>query len=142
MKSGLLLFFALFPVVVSALEINEERVRFNYQMFCQGCHAPGGASVESSVPRMQGHVGTFLKSQRGREFLVRVPGSATSALDDVELAEVLNWIVLEFSGPSLEGAFEPYTAAEVGKLRQQPLNEVVKHRALVLADIADAQTRE
>ena len=91
---------------------------------------------------MKDHVGTFLKSREGREFLVRVPGSATSSLDDTELAEVLNWIVVEFSGDSLTGTFEYYTADEVGSLRQTPLNEVENYRAELLANIASAQTGE
>lgn len=123
-------------------EINRERAHFNYQMFCQGCHAPGGASIDTSVPRMKDHVGMFISSQEGREFLVRVPGSATSSLNDEELAEVLNWIVLEFSGESLNTTFEYYTATEVGALRQAPLNEVVNYRAQLLADIAGAEPRE
>lgn len=127
---------------VSAGEINRERAHFNYQMFCQGCHAPGGASVDERVPRMEGHVGTFISSTEGREFLVRVPGSATSVLDNEELAEVLNWIVLEFSGQSLNASFEHYTATEVGSLRKAPLNEVVNYRAQLLADIAGAESRE
>ena len=142
MKYLALLVSCLFCAGATAGEINRERAHFNYQMFCQGCHAPGGASVDGSVPRMKDHVGTFLKSREGREFLVRVPGSATSSLDDEELAEVLNWIVMEFSGPSLTTPFESYTATEVGALREQPLNEVEKYRALLLADIAGAETRE
>ena len=133
---------ALFLATAAAAEeMNRERAHFNYQMFCQGCHTPDGSGART-VPRMKDHVGYFLESPRGREYLVRVPGSATSALDDEELAEVLNWIVMEFSGPSLTTPFESYTATEVGALREQPLNEVEKYRALLLADIAGAETRE
>jgi hypothetical protein len=142
MKFLVLLFSIVLCAGVNAAEINRERAHFNYQMFCQGCHAPGGASVDDSVPRMKNHVGTFINSREGREFLVRVPGSATSSLDDEELAEVLNWIVLEFSGPSLTTPFKSYTATEVGTLRERPLNEVEKYRALLLAEIAGAEQRE
>jgi hypothetical protein len=142
MKYLVLLFSFTLAAAVSASEINWERAHFNYQMFCQGCHAPGGASVDESVPRMKDHVGTFINSPEGREFLVRVPGSATSSLKNEELAEVLNWIVLEFSGDSLNASFEHYTATEVGALRQAPLNEVANYRAQLLADIASAEPRE
>jgi hypothetical protein len=121
--------------VVSAEPINAERAHFNYQLFCQGCHTPDGAGA-SSVPRMKGFVGTFLRSREGREFLVRVPGAATSALGNEELAEVLNWIVLEFSGNSLQGEFEPYSGDEVAALRQSPLNEIDSYRAQILTEIA------
>jgi hypothetical protein len=119
----------------SAEPINVERARFNYQMFCQGCHTPDGVGA-SSVPRMKDFVGTFLGSREGREFLVRVPGAATSALGDEELAEVLNWIVLEFSGDSLRGEFLPYSGKEVAALRQSPLYEIDHYRAEILNEIA------
>jgi hypothetical protein len=142
MKYLALVLSVVFCSGASASEINRERAHYNYQMFCQGCHAPGGASVDASVPRLKDYVGTFLRSPEGRGFLARVPGSATSSLDNEELAEVLNWIVLEFSGDSLNTSFEHYTAIEVGSLRRAMLNEVVKYRAKVLADIAAVKSRE
>ena len=71
---------------------------------------------------------------------MRVPGSAVSALNDADLAEVLNWILLEFGGDSVAVPFQPYTAEEVGSLRSDPLPEVLHYRAQLLADIASAQT--
>ncbi len=124
-----------------AEEMNARRAHFNYQMSCMGCHTPDGSGARE-IPRMKDHVGRFLKSQAGREYLVRVPGSATSALSDAHLAEVLNWIVLEFSGDSLGEGFNPYTAAEVGSLREHPLNEVAQYRAQLLAEIARAELGE
>src|SRR5210317_266988 len=102
---------------VRAGEINQARAQFNYQMFCQGCHTPDGSGA-TTVPRMKGQVGYFMDSPRGREYLVRVPGSATSALDDEQLAEVLNWIVQEFAGDSMAPDYRQYTSTEVGQLRQ------------------------
>lgn len=124
-----------------AADTNWQRAQFNYQMFCQGCHTPDGSGAKS-VPRMRDHVGYFLETRQGREYLVRVPGSATSALDDEQLAEVLNWIILEFAGDSAAGNYRRYTSAEVGQLRQAPLNEVELYRAQLLVDIASAKTRE
>ena len=121
--------------------INAQRARYNYQMFCQGCHTPDGSGA-NSVPRMKDFVGTFLLSEQGREFLVRVPGAATSALADPQLAEVLNYILLEFGGDSVSAGFTPYTAQEVGELRQRPLFEVNGERARVLTDIASNQMED
>ena len=116
--------------------INEDRARYHYQMFCQGCHTPDGSGV-NAVPPLKGMMGVFLRSQRGREFMVQVPGSATSKLDDTQLAEVLNWCIENFSASSLiNGDYLPYTAEEVGRLRQSPLQEIDNTRAEVLADIA------
>ena len=116
--------------------INEDRARYHYQMFCQGCHTPDGSGV-NAVPPLKGMMGVFLRSQRGREFMVQVPGSATSKLDDTQLAEVLNWCIENFSASTLiNGDYLPYTAEEVGRLRQSPLQEIDNTRAEVLAEIA------
>ena len=132
MRYFLVLVLAALPV--NAQEVNAERARFNYQMSCQGCHTYDGSGVKA-VPRMRDFVGLFLRSQAGREFLVRVPGSATSALGDNALAEVLNWILLEFAGVSAEADFQRYTADEVAALRQFPLFEVDRYRAGILLNI-------
>ena len=116
--------------------INEDRARYHYQMFCQGCHTPDGSGV-NAVPPLKGMMGVFLRSQRGREFMVQVPGSATSKLGDTQLAEVLNWCIENFSASTLiNGDYLPYTAEEVGRLRQSPLQEIDNTRAEVLAEIA------
>ncbi len=125
----------------SGEEINFSRAHYNYQVFCQGCHTPDGSGAQS-VPRMKDHVGRFLDSTEGREYLVRVPGSATSALDSRQLAEVLNWIVLEFSGASAGDDFQRYTEQEVARLRQYPLNEVEQYRVRLLAGLVGSQTAE
>ncbi|MDO8861960.1 cytochrome c, class I [Haliea sp. E1-2-M8] len=137
----LLLPVLLWSAAALAASDDSGRVVFDYQMNCQGCHTPDGAGA-GSVPAMQGHVGVFLQSQAGREYLVRVPGSATSALSDERLAAVLNWIVYEFAGDSLQSPFTPYTAAEVAPLRKHPLNEVDDYRQHVLRAIAGADARE
>jgi mono/diheme cytochrome c family protein len=124
-----------------AEDINRQRAHYNYQMFCQGCHTPDGVGA-NAVPRMKDQVGYFLETRRGREYLVRVPGSATSALNDEQLAEVLNWIVQEFAGDSADESYERYTPTEVARLRQQPLNEVEQYRTQLLVEIASAKTRE
>ena len=129
-----------FAAVVTAAD-DSGRVVFDYQMNCQGCHTPDGSGA-GSVPAMKGHVGVFLESRAGREYLVRVPGSATSALSDKRLAAVLNWIVYEFAGDSLQSPFTPFTATEVGPLRANPLNEVNDYRDHVLRAIAGADARE
>ena len=72
----------------------------------------------------------------GREFLVRVPGVSGSLVNYAELAEVLNWILYEFSPDNLPRNFEPYDAEEVGRYRQDPLVDVehAKDRLLSLIE--------
>jgi len=104
-------------------------------MNCQGCHTPDGAGV-MSVPDLRGEMGNFLKLQAGREYLVRVPGSANSTLSNEHLAEVLNWMLLEYAGASLSEDWRPYSAQEVGEHRRNPLYEVVEHRRNLIADFS------
>lgn len=123
-------------------EVNEARARYHYQMFCQGCHTPDGSGA-GAVPALRNAMGVFLNSQQGREFLVRVPGSATSKLNDADLAEVLNWCLNNFAGESLPAdGFTPYTPEEVALLRARPLQEINDYRAATLAAIAAASQQE
>ncbi len=114
--------------------INEARAKFNYQMFCQGCHTPD-ASGATEVPQIKGFIGNFLTTTEGREYLVRVPGSANSALDNVQLAEVLNWIILEMGGDSIPQDFTFFTKTEVERLRADALYEVVEYRKKLVLEI-------
>jgi hypothetical protein len=107
----------------------------DYALNCQGCHLDDGAGTPGSVPPLAGSVGRFLRAPGGREFLVQVPGVATSALDDAALAAVLNWMLDRFGGPEMPETFRPYTAGEVGALRRRPLVDVEGVRARVLAAV-------
>ena len=113
------------------LAINTDRAKFNYQMFCQGCHTPDGTGGKS-VPKIKNFIGYFLQNDIAREYLVRVPGSANSPLNDQQLAEVLNWMIIEFGGNSVPKNMQYYTANEVAKLRQHPLFEVVDYREMLV----------
>ncbi|MEM7280321.1 MAG: cytochrome c, class I [Pseudomonadota bacterium] len=88
------------------------------------------------MPRLKDQVGYFLQVEGGREYLVQVPGSATSALNDKDLTAVLNWMVQEFAGESLSSNARPYTEKEVAMLRKTPLKELVKHREALVLSIA------
>lgn len=130
MKSLVLILFMLQAVAgeVAAKEnINVKRAKSNYQILCQGCHVGDGRGG-MGVPNMQGMVGHFLSGQEGREYLVRVPGSANSALDNDELAELLNWMMIDIGKKSTPEDFEYFTAKEVGRLRKSPLFEAVEYR--------------
>ena len=106
--------------------------RVNYILHCQGCHLPDGAGTPGKVPPLKDHVGKFLHADGGREYLMKIPGVAYSTLSDAEVAEVLNWMLLELSPAQLPPDFEPYTAAEVARHRHPPLVEVWTTRAALL----------
>jgi hypothetical protein len=107
------------------------RAHFHYQLFCQGCHGPGGEG-DRAVPAFTDFVGKFLGSDEGREFLIRVPGSANAPLSDEELAEVLNWIVGQFAGSSEPAEWERFTEEEVTASRKKPLIQIIEYRATLL----------
>jgi hypothetical protein len=56
--------------------------------------------------------------------VLRVPGVTQATLDDRQTAEVLNWVLAEFSTGDAAQRIAPFTAAEVARARQQPLLEV------------------
>ena len=137
MKQSAFRFAVIISLLASGLataEINMARATYNYQMFCMGCHTPDGMGGKS-VPKLKGFIGNFLKSQQGREYLVRVPGAANSALNDEQLAEVLNWKIQRFAEGSAPPDWQAYQAEEVGRYRQNPLFEVVEYRKSLVKDL-------
>ena len=113
-----------------------DRVEVDYMLNCQGCHLPDGRGFpKRSVPALTDHMGKFLWVDGGREFLVQVPGAATSDLADDRLAEVLNWMLVKFSPAEIPDGFVPYTSDEVGDLRKQPLIDVSDVRAQLIEKI-------
>ncbi len=106
-----------------------EAPHINYMLECQGCHLADGTGFAGKVPALKNFVGRFLTVTGGREFLVRVPGSAQSALDDRELAEVLNWIIRRFGPDDVSRDFVAFTREEVMRYRGRPLTDVESVRS-------------
>lgn len=104
----------------------------NYMLHCRGCHLPGGIGHPGIVPNMRGQIGLFVRTEAGRAYLVQVPGSAQSDLDDAELAEVLNWMLLEFDPGNVKSDFKRFTAAEVTTYRATPMDDVGATRRTLL----------
>lgn len=111
----------------------------DYALNCQGCHRADGAGTPGSVPALAGSVGRFLRVRGGREFLVRVPGVATSALDDAALAAVLDWLLERFDADGVPVGTSRYTAEEVGRLRRSPLTDVQRARQALIEAIERAK---
>jgi len=120
---AILLFFLTFNVALAA-EGSSNLGRQNFILNCQGCHLPDASGSPGLVPRMNDFIGNFLHVDGGREFIVQVPGSANAPIDDQELADVLNWLLMNFSQQQIPEDFVPYSGEEVGKLRRQPLIDV------------------
>jgi hypothetical protein len=110
-----------------------ERQRINYLLHCSGCHQPDGSgSPSSGIPDMRGSIGYFLRLPEGRAFLVQVPGTAQSSLNDGDTAELLNWMVKTLGEKAVPADFSPYTRDEVTRLRGHPLDDVPAVRTSVI----------
>jgi mono/diheme cytochrome c family protein len=109
--------------------------RQDYVLNCMGCHMMDGAGAPPAIPRLKDRVGYYLTTAQGRAYLTQVPGAANSLLDDLRLAQVLNWIVTEFAGASLPGQWTPYDAVEVAKYRATRPDDIDAVRHAVTAAI-------
>lgn len=115
-----------------------DRSRNNFLLHCSGCHQQDGSgSPENGIPSMRGRVSHFLRLPEGRAFLVQVPGTSQSALGDAAVAELLNWMVNQFSRDEIPPGFIPYTAAEVARLRALRLSDIPAKRAAVVGSLRD-----
>ena len=137
----LLTVFLLLLLVLSAASAttsaNEILARQNYILNCQGCHLPDGSGSKGNVPKMNDFVGYFLHVPGGREFIVQVPGAAGAPISDQELADVMNWMLLNFSKNELPDPFVPYDSEEIAKLRKDPLIDMHQRREELVARIKD-----
>ena len=115
---------------------DDHRARINYMIHCPGCHLPEAVGFAGKVPRMKDFVGYFLHSKEGREFVIRVPGVATSSLPDDKLTEMMNWLLLTYSSEQLPEPFVPFSVAEVAALRPDLETNPEKTRMRILRQIA------
>ena len=107
----------------------------DYTLYCQGCHGAEARGVPGKVPPLAATLALFMRTPQGRDYLLRVPGAANSALTDEELAAVLNWLAERY--PAAEAAAPaPFTTAEVARLRRTPLTDVLGTRREVVRDLA------
>lgn len=123
--SGMVLLFGFGTVQAT----DSYSARTNYILMCQGCHLADGAGTPDKVPALKDEVGRFLSVEGGREYLIQVPGTSQSPLNDKETAAVLNWILENFSHAELPADFTPYTTAEVARYRYEPLANASEVRA-------------
>ncbi len=115
---------------------DDHRASINYMVHCQGCHLPEAVGFAGKVPRMKDFVGYFLHSREGREFVIRVPGVATSSLPDDELTEMMNWLLLTYSAEQLPKPFVPFSPEEVAVLRTNLEADPENTRMRILKQIA------
>lgn len=116
-------------------------VQANYMLNCMGCHLADGSGAAGKVPSVRDSLVMLSGSRAGRRYLVQVPGASQSPLSDLELAQVLTWMVRNLSARAVPADFTDFTAAEVAANRRSPLVDVRETRARLLAPSADGSAR-
>lgn len=93
--------------------------RSDYLLHCAGCHLEDGRGSPPAIPDMRETLGFLSTFAEGRSYLVRVPGASQAPISDAALAEVVNWMLKNYSLKQESGAL--YTEAEVSANRRIPL---------------------
>ena len=90
----------------------------DYVEYCSGCHGMQGNSAPAQIPVLRDRVGYFMCTREGRDYLIRLPNVAYSAItDNQELADMMNFVVFGLGGRSAPKNAKPFSAAEVARLR-------------------------
>jgi cytochrome c553 len=107
----------------------------DYMLYCMGCHGGEAQGVAGKVPPLAGALARFMRTPEGRDYVLRVPGAANSALADAQLAALLNWLAERYRA-SEEPPPTPFTTAEVSAVRRTPLADVRATRREVVRALA------
>src|SRR5579872_6559683 len=108
----------------------------DYVEYCSGCHGMQGNSAPAEIPVLRDRVGYFMCTKEGRDYLIRLPNVAYSAItDNQELADMMNFVVFGLGGNSAPKGTRPFSAAEVARLRGKALatQSLIAARAEVVA---------
>ena len=111
----------------------------DYMLYCMGCHGAQAQGVPGKIPPLAGALALFMRTAEGRNYVLRVPGAANSALADAQLAAVLNWVATSYGAPG-EPPPAPFTVAEVASVRRTPLADVQARRREVIGTLAASGT--
>jgi mono/diheme cytochrome c family protein len=108
----------------------------DYMLHCMGCHGTQAQGVPGKVPPLANSLTRFMRSPEGRNYVLRVPGAANSALSDGQLAAVLNWLATTFDKGAASSNLPAFTTEEVTRLRHTPLVSVLAVRSAVVKNLA------
>jgi hypothetical protein len=101
----------------------------DYLLHCSGCHLADGSGLPPEIPDLRRNLGFIVSRDKGRGYLVRVPGSSSAPLDNSELAELINWVLETFNTETLPNNFTPLTTDEVRESRKNVLMDPLRFRA-------------
>ena len=108
----------------------------DYVEHCSGCHGMQGDSAPADIPVLRDRIGYFMCTREAREYLIRLPNVAYSAIgDNQQLADMMNFVVFGLGGASAPKGTKPFTAAEIARLRTRALatESLIEARAEVVA---------
>jgi mono/diheme cytochrome c family protein len=106
----------------------------DYTLYCMGCHGTEAQGVPGKIPPLAGALALFMRTPAGRDYVLRVPGAANSALSDARLAAVLNWLAERYGAPTQPPPV-PFTTEEVTRVRHTPLANVQATRREVVRSL-------
>jgi mono/diheme cytochrome c family protein len=105
-------------------------------LYCMGCHGAEAQGVPGKVPPLAHALGDYMRTPEGRNYVLRVPGAASSVLSDAQLAAVLNWLAMRFSAAQLPSDVSWFTPEEVARVRHTPLADVLATRREIVRSLA------
>jgi len=108
----------------------------DYMLHCMGCHGTEAQGVPGKIPPLANALTRFMRTPEGRNYVLRVPGAANSALSDAQLAAVLNWLAVTYDASAAKNSPAPFTSDEVAQLRHTPLVSVLAARNAVVRSLA------
>ena len=108
----------------------------DYMLHCMGCHGTEAQGVPGKIPPLANALTRFMRTPEGRNYVLRVPGAANSALSDAQLAAVLNWLATTYDASTSKKSLAPFTSDEVAQLRHTPLVSVLAARNAVVRSLA------
>jgi len=101
----------------------------HYMIHCMGCHLDDGSGLPPEIPAFDNKLAILAASDKGREYLVKVPGASQSLIDDASLADVLNWILATYTGETVS---QPFLESEIRRYRHRPLTNPAHLRGELL----------
>ena len=138
MKSASILFAA--ALLALSTSASAQSASNLYLLNCWGCHGSRGEGISGTAPPLIG-LGDFLKAPGGRAYIIQVPGVSLSALNDADVATVMNWVLENMSKGHLPAQFAPYSTDEVHRYRAIRLAELSKTRKGILDQLVLMKVR-
>ena len=134
------LVFLIASMLGISLSAHAESASNLYLLNCWGCHGSHGEGIKGTAPPLI-NLSDFLKAEGGRAYIIEVPGVSLSALNDAQIATVMNWVLENMSKDNLPHDFPPYTADEVHRYRKVRLAELSKTRRALLDQLIAMKVR-